>query len=81
MMKSNRSKQIVRARQRILIAGLVVLLASACHEVPQNASKPFAGTKATELYLGKRFDGNKAAFETALAKRAQKQNEYLRIPD
>jgi hypothetical protein len=65
----------------MLIPIAALLLASACHEIPQDAKKPFAGEKARELYAGTRFDGDKAAFEAALANRAKYQNEYVRIPN
>lgn len=53
-------------------------LCAACHEIPQDAAKPYAGKEDTKAYAGDRFKGDKAAYEQALAQRAQTQNEYLR---
>jgi hypothetical protein len=81
-MESNLSavrQAAMRSAGRILIAAVTVLFAGACHEIPQNAKKPFAGEKARELYSGERFESDKARFESALANRAQHQNEYLRM--
>jgi hypothetical protein len=54
---------------------------AACHEIPQEATKPYAGKPATQLYDGPLFKGDKGAFEKALAARAQGQNEYVRMGD
>ena len=56
--------------KRVLLAASALLLAGACHEIPQNAAKPFAGKAETHL------DNPKV-----LAARAQGQNEYVRIGD
>jgi hypothetical protein len=64
---------------RLVLACLVTLLAAACHELPEQGVKPFAGKNEAELYVGSRFHGNKADFEAALAKRNQYQNEYVRM--
>jgi hypothetical protein len=64
---------------RILIAGATLLLAGACHEIPQDARKSFAPRQETELYHSSRFNNSKATFDKALAARAQTQNEYLRV--
>ena len=53
-------------------------LCAACHEIPQDAPKPYAGKEDTKAYAGDRFKGDKAAYEQALAQRAQTQNEYVR---
>jgi hypothetical protein len=66
---------------RILMAAIAGLVLAACHEIPQDAPKPYAGKQDTELYVGERFEGDKAKFEKALAARAQNQNEYLRTGD
>ena len=65
--------------ERLLFACVATVLATACHELPEQGIKPFAGKKEAELYAGSRFHGNKAAFEAALARRNQYQNEYLRM--
>jgi len=54
---------------------------AACHEIPQDAPKPYAGKEDTKAYAGDRFKGDKGAYEQALAQRAQTQNEYLRTGD
>jgi hypothetical protein len=67
--------------KRILFVAAAALLACACHEIPQEAHKPFAAKAERELYDGSRFGGNKARFEKALAARARSQNEYFRMGD
>ncbi|HEX4332166.1 MAG TPA: hypothetical protein VH040_08505 [Usitatibacter sp.] len=54
---------------------------AACHEIPQDAAKPYAGKEDTKAYAGDRFNGDKAKFEKALADRAQNENEYVRTHD
>lgn len=58
------------------VAGL-----AACHEIPQDAAKPYAGKEDTKAYAGDLFKGDKAKYEQALAQRAQTQNEYIRTGD
>jgi hypothetical protein len=65
---------------RILWVALTLALA-ACHEIPQDAAKPYAGKEDTKAYAGDRFKGDKGAYEQALAQRAQTQNEYVRTGD
>jgi hypothetical protein len=60
---------------------LAALLLGACHEIPQDAPKPYAGKEDTKAYAGDRFKGDKGAYEQALAQRAQTQNEYIRTGD
>jgi hypothetical protein len=67
--------------KRVVLLAAAALLAGACHEIPQDAAKPFAGKDETALYDSARFKDDKAAFEKALASRAQKQNEYVRMDD
>ena len=57
------------------------LAAAACHEIPQDAAKPYAGKEDTKTYAGDLFKGDKAAYETALSKRADYENEYIRTGD
>ena len=59
----------------VLAAGFLV---AACHEIPQDAPKPYAGKEDVKPYAGDLFKGDKAAYEQALAQRAQTQNEYVR---
>jgi len=65
---------------RILLVAVALGLA-ACHEIPQDAAKPYAGKEDTKAYAGDRFNGDKAKYEKALVDRAQNENEYLRTGD
>jgi hypothetical protein len=60
---------------------LAAALAAACHEIPQDARKPYAGKPDVEPWAGDLFKGDKQKFEQALAQRAQTQDEYLHIGD
>lgn len=62
----------------LIVAGILL---AACHEIPQEATKSYAGKPDTQLYDGPLFKGDKATFEKALAARAQGQNEYVRMGD
>jgi len=64
---------------RVLLFAAALAL-GACHEIPQDAPKPYAGKDDTKAYAGDNFKGDKAAYEKALAARAQAQNEYIRMP-
>jgi hypothetical protein len=66
---------------RALAFAAAALLAAACHEIPQDAAKPYAGKEDTKPYTGDAFKGDKDKFEKTLAARAQYQNEYLRTGD
>ena len=57
------------------------LLVAACHEIPQDAPKPYAGKEDTQAYAGDLFKGDKAKYEQALVKRSEYENEYLRTKD
>ncbi len=59
-------------------AGLAL---AACHEIPQDAAKPYAGKEDVQPYAGNLFKGDKQKFEQALAERANHENEYLRTHD
>ena len=63
----------------VLVAAALAL--AACHEIPQDAPKPYAGKEDTKAYAGDLFKGDKAKYEKALATRAETQNEYLRTND
>jgi hypothetical protein len=54
----------------------VGLALAACHEIPQDAVKPYAGKEDTKAYAGDQFKGDKVAYEKALAERNQFQNDY-----
>ncbi len=62
----------------ILIAAAALALA-ACHEVPQEPGKVYAGKEDAKAYAGDLFKGDKDKFEKALAARAQNQNDYARM--
>ena len=57
------------------------LVLAACHEIPQDAPKSYAGKADDKAYASDLFNGDKGKFEATLAARAQKQNEYLRMAD
>lgn len=59
----------------------VALLAGACHEIPQDAHKSFAGKAERELYHSSRFGDDKARFEKTLDDRTRTQNECVRMSD
>jgi hypothetical protein len=64
-----------------LLAFAVAGCLAACHEIPQDAAKPYAGKDDTKPYAGDRFKGDKAKFEQTLTERSEYQNEYLRTGD
>jgi hypothetical protein len=66
---------------RLAMMLLAALALAACHEIPQDAPKPYAGKEDTKAYAGDLFKGDKAKYEAALAKRADYENEYLRTHD
>ena len=61
---------------RILFIAAAALGLAACHEIPQDAVKPYAGKEDTKAYAGDTFKGDKMAYEKALDQRAQYQNDY-----
>jgi hypothetical protein len=63
------------------IAAAAVLALAGCHEIPQDAPKPYAGKEDTKAYAGDLFKGDKDKYEKALSTRAQYQNEYVRTGD
>lgn len=62
----------------VLALAAAAALCAACHEIPQDAAKPYAGKEDTKPYATDKFKGDKAAYDKAMAQRAQTQNEYLR---
>ena len=66
---------------RAVLASAALLALAACHEIPQDAAKPYAGKEDTKAYAGDVFKGDKDKYEKTLAQRAQTQNEYLRTGD
>ena len=71
----------MRFMKHIALALAAALLAAACHEIPQDTHKSFAGKAERALDQGSRFGGDNAKFEKALAARAQNENEYVRMGD
>jgi len=63
------------------IAAAAVLALAGCHEIPQDAPKPYAGKEDTKAYAGDLFKGDKDKYEKVLSTRAQYQNEYVRTGD
>ena len=64
----------------IVLAG-VALLAAGCSERPQVAQYKqgtYQGKPDTPPYQNAQFNGDKAAWDRAMATRAQNQNEYTR---
>jgi hypothetical protein len=68
----------MKALLGIVALGMVL---AACHEIPQDAPKPYAGKEDVKPYAGDLFKGDKAKFEDTLAQRSNYQNEYLRTGD
>jgi hypothetical protein len=68
----------MKATLGILALGLAL---AACHEIPQDAPKPYAGKEDVKPYAGDLFKGDKEKFEQTLAQRSNYQNEYLRTGD
>ena len=66
---------------RIALFAAAALAVAGCNEIPQDAAKPYAGKEDTKAYAGDLFKGDKAAYETALSKRADYENEYVRTGD
>ena len=61
---------------RAIAAAAAALFLAACNEVPQDAVKPYAGKEDTKAYAGDRFEGDKVAYEKALADRSAYQDDY-----
>jgi len=62
-----------------IAAAAAAMVLAACHEIPQDAAKPYAGKEDVKPYAGDMFKGDKQKFEQALVERADHSNEYLRI--
>jgi len=67
--------------KKIALTIAAALVLAACHEVPQDAAKPYAGKEDVQPYAGDLFKGDKQKFETALAERASHEDEYNRTGD
>jgi hypothetical protein len=59
----------------ICAAGLL----AACHEIPQDTRKPFAGDAEVKLQSGKSFEGDRQKFDQALTERADHSDDYRTI--
>ena len=68
---------------RLAVVGVALVLAlAACGERPQVVNYKqgkYAGKPDTPAYQNAPYNGDRAAWERALATRAQAQNEYQRI--
>jgi hypothetical protein len=62
-----------------VLAIAATLALGACHENPQHVIWPDTAKADTAPYLGPPFNGDKGAFEKALAARDRFQNEYNRM--
>lgn len=60
-------------------AMIAAISLAACGEIAQDAPKPFAGTDETRSYSARPFEGNQELYEKALERRAQTQDESLRL--
>ena len=65
----------------LAFAAATALALAGCHEIPQDAAKPYAGNEDTKAYAGDLFKGDKDKYEKTLSTRAQYQNEYARTGD
>jgi hypothetical protein len=77
-MKAGNAARMARVAMTAWVAGALL---AACHEIPQDAPKPYAGKEDTKAYAGDRFKGDKAKYEQTLTERSNYQNEYLRTGD
>jgi hypothetical protein len=72
------------SRAALGVAALAAIFTlAACGERPQVANYKqgkYAGKPDTPAYNGAPYNGDRAAWERAMATRAQSQNEYKRIP-
>jgi outer membrane biogenesis lipoprotein LolB len=66
---------------RTIVAATAALLLAACTEPSQDPARSYAGKEDAKPYSGDAFKGDKAKWESTLAARADKQNEYLRTGD
>lgn len=65
-------------RMLMAAAGAAVVFLAACTEAPQEAGKVYAGKEDAKPYSGDQFKGDKQKWESALAARAEYQNEKNR---
>ncbi len=52
-----------------------------CTEVAQEPGKGYAGKEDAKPYASDEFKGDKAKWESALAMRSQRMNDYNRVPN
>lgn len=73
---------VLKGRRLGVTAVIAAALAlAACHEIPQDAPKPYAGKDDVKPYAGDMFKGDKQKFDQTLADRTRTQNEYMRTGD
>ena len=71
----------MRRLAALAVLGAVVIGLAACGERPQviqYKQGSYQGKQFTQPYQGAPYNGDKAAWERAVAQRAQAQNEYKR---
>jgi hypothetical protein len=71
----------MRRSSAMVLAGVLLVAVAACSERPQVATfkqGTYQGKPDTPPYQNAPFNGDKAAWDRAIATRAQGQNEYKR---
>jgi hypothetical protein len=68
-------------RSLLVAAGVVASLVLASCGEPPEPGKVYAGKEDAKPYAGDAFKGDKQKWESTLAARADRQNEYLRTGD
>jgi hypothetical protein len=71
----------MRRSSAMVLAGVLLVAVAACSERPQVATYKqgtYQGKPDTPPYQNAPFNGDKAAWDRAIATRAQGQNEYKR---
>lgn len=71
----------MRTAARIAAAAAAAVFLAACQEPSQDPARSYAGKEDVKAYAGDAFKGDKAKWESTLAKRAENQNEYIRTGD
>jgi len=61
---------------KIALAAACLLALAGCHEIPQDAQKPYAGKADSKAYADDLWKGDKAKYEKALADRTKFQDDY-----
>ena len=63
-------------KTRIALAAALAFGLAACNEPSQDPARSYAGKEDAKAYSGDAFKGDKAKWESTLAKRAAFQNDY-----